>query len=374
MTDPNSIPVTVCAEADGDSSPVADRTQHSPVATDSYKILVPIPEETTRKHESVNAGRLLRTPCSIAADRNGSVTITTIVNAPSDLSLAGVAADDEELSPLESLITTAQERIASIVEDVTSIHPSVAVHGTVVVGHLIENTMTQLSTTDRYSGLYIPRSENAESTLWDRSIIDEIVSTASCAVYVENIGKESEFQQPDEGGENGYKRKNQVSSENISDVLLAVGTGSHSVLGAETARALARECGSSVHALHLYSTTTERDVKTSGEDALSVCEYVLSDISDVTCSSREVEDVVEGLLTEIEQYDVAVIGAPTEESLRDRLFTTSKRTELTAESSVSIIMARQPRDAMNTVYYRWKRAIERTVGDESSDSPTGEMS
>ncbi|WP_128906343.1 universal stress protein [Halorubrum amylolyticum] len=372
MTDPNSIPVTVCAETNRDSAPVGDRTQHSPVAAASYKLLVPIPEQTTTKYGNINAVRLLRTPCSIAADRNGSVTITTILNAPSDLSLVDVAAGDEELSPLESLITTARERIASIVEDVASIYPSVSVHGSVVVGHLIENVVEQLTATDRYSGLFIPRSEDTETTLWDRSIIDEIVDTASCAVYIENLGEYSDIQRPEDSSGEEFTGENRASSNGTSDILLAVGTGTHSVLGAETARAIARHSGARVHALHLYSTTTERQVKAGGVDALSVCEYVLSDVPNVTCTSREVEHVVDDLLAEIEQYDVAVMGSPTEQPLLDRLFATSRRGEPTAESSVSIIMVRQPNDAMNTVYYRWKRAIERTIEDESSDSPTEE--
>ena len=374
MTDPHSIPVTVCTEGSKESGPTSDRTQHPPVASDSYKILVPVPEETVTNEEgSINAARLLRTPCSIAADRNGSVTITTVLNAPSDLSLAGVEAGDEELLPLESLITTAQERIASVVEDVASSYPSVPVHGTVVVGHLVGNTVQQLTATDRYNGLYVPRSADTETTLWDRSIIDEIVDTASCAVYVENIGGETAIRPTPGTDGKEIIEEHRPSSHGISDILLAVGTGTHSVLAAETTRAIARHTGASVDALHLYSSTTERQVKTGGEDALSVCEYVLSDLPNVTCTSREVEHIVDSLLAEIEQYDVAVMGAPTEQDLLGRVFTTADREEPTTESTASVIMVRQPKDAMNTVYYRWKRAIERTLDDESADSPSGDQ-
>jgi len=371
MTDPASIPVTVCTEQSGENTSTVEQTQHSPVANASYKILVPLPEETAAKHGDINVSRLLRTPCSIAADRDGSVTITMVLNAPSDLPLTGVRAGDEELAPIENLISTGQAQIASIVDDVSNSYPSVSVHGTVVVGRLSENVMEQLTADDQYDELFIPRSEDTETTLWDRSLIEEMIDATSCAIYVENVGTGSEFHRPEDGDETTDLGKNGSSSQSVSTILLAVGTGAHSVLGAEAARALARECDAKVNAIHLYSTATDQDVKASGEDALSVCEYVLSDIPNVTCTSREVDHVVDDLLREIEQHDVAVMGAPTKQLLVERVFKTGKREKDTMGSSVSVVMARQPSDAMNTVYYRWKRAIERTVDEESSGSPTG---
>lgn len=293
-----------------------------------------------------------------------------LIVAPNDIPTDELETDGDGTGILDSVIRRAQEDLVTVLESAMDLASDVPVHGFVGVVEVPEAALSGVVTGEHYDGICFAQNSTGTVRLWNEPVISSVLNSAHCAVYIENIGAESELiversnSEPTQGDHG--------ASRDVSDILLAVGTGPHTVLGAETARALAHAFGASVHALHLFTSSDEVS-RQDGEEALALAEYVLSDVPKVECEARSVEAVTEVLLAEIEQYDVAIIGAPTKQPLVSRLFARSTPDELVSQSDTSVITVRQPSEAMDSVYYRWKRAIERTSDQPASADEVREM-
>jgi len=365
MTDSMPIPVQQYS-----GTPKTSLTpDHGPVSSPSYDILVPLPDAKTVDYEQLNIPRLLRTPSAIAKDRNGSITVASIVTAPSEVDI-DTEGDTNFPDEMAQVINLAQDRVAKILDAVADYQEGVAVSGLVMVGHAPENVFAECTTGEGYDAVFFGQARGSGQRLWDQSVISTVLDTATCAVYLETLGTETDLLVADPEIE---ADRDEISPlDDLSSILLAVGTGPHSVLGAETARALGNISGASIRALHLFESTARERVK-QGHKALDLTEYVLSDLSQFEFESRESDDVVADLLQEIEKYDVAILGAPTEQPLLRRLFGQSVPDEIEPQPTTSIVTVRQPSHALDSVYYRWKRAIERTSDGEDSPSPEEEF-
>lgn len=360
MTEPTSIPVQ---HHDGTPKP-SSIAVHGPVSSPSFDILVPLPDAKTVDYDRLDIHRLLQTPFAIADDRNGSVTIASIVTAPSESSLdtVGDAGFPEEMN---RVIDLARNRVAKIRDSVADCREDVPVSGLVIVGHVPDDVFAECTTGERYDAVFLAQGRRSGQRLWDESLFSTILETAACAVYLETLGTKTDLLVADP--EDGTDRDETSSLDDPSSILLAVGTGPHSVLGAETARALGSTYGASIRGVHLFESTDVERLD-QGRKALDLTEYVLSDLPNVECESRESDDVVAELLQEIEKYDVAILGAPTKQPLLQRLFGQSVPDELEPQPTTSILTVRQPSHALDSVYYRWKQAIERTSVSEESPS------
>lgn len=359
MPDPSEIPVRDFREG---STSVSSTIRH-PIQHPSYNILVPIPGDAAIRYDQLQLSRLLRTPLAVAEDRGGAITIANILVAPDDIPAGDLEADSDGTGILDSVLRDAQEDLVTVLERAIELAGDVPVHGFVGVVDLPKSALSEFTTGEHYDGLCLAQNSTGSVRLWDEPVISDILGSAQCAVYIENIGAESELIVETPDGE--ATRDAHVDPRNVSDILLAVGTGPHTVLGAETARALATASGASVAALHLF-TSSDRASRQDGEEALTLAEYVLSDVPNVEFEARSVAGITDALLAEIDQYDVAILGAPTKQPLVSRLFARSTTDELVSQSDTSVITVRQPPDAMDSVYYRWKRAIERTADQPAS--------
>lgn len=356
MSDSTSIPIRYVSES---NDPVL-AAPRGPVKTPSYDILVPIPETADLDCDLVDIPRLLRTPLAVAADRGGTVTIASIPTVPSDVGSDQLHEAEDGSGIMGPVIRKAQEHVSTALDTATSLHEDVSVNGFVGVVDVPETAFADLTTDGDYDAIYLGRQTTNRVQLWDEAVISRVLDTVPCAVYVENIGVDAEARLEEVDAQ--VEPDGHSSSEPITDILLAIGTGPHSVLGAETARALANESGASVRALHLFQSTDDKVSQQKGRKALSLAEYVLSNLPAVESELRVSDDVITELLTEIEQCDVAIIGAPTEKPLLSRLLARSAPDELMSQSTASVITVRQPSEALDEVYYRWKRAVERTSG------------
>jgi len=362
MTEPNSIPVQ---HHDG-ASKTSSIAVHGPISSQSYDILVPLPDAKAVEYEGLDILRLLRTPLAIAEDRDGSVTVASIVTAPSEINL-DTASDASFPAEMSRVIDVARDRVATVVDAVADRHEDVPVSGKVIVGHVPDDVLTGYTTGDRYDGVFFAQTRGSAQALWDQSVISAVLETATCAVYHETLGTETDLSAATAQAE--MHGNGSLPKADSASILLAVGTGPHSVLGAETARALGSTYGANVHALHLFESTDPERLR-RGRKALDLAEYVLSDLPDAECESRETDDVAADLLRESEKYDVAILGAPTKDPLLDRLLGRSVPDQLEPQPTTSILTVRQPSDALDSVYYRWKRATEGT--SVRKDSPSME--
>nr|WP_236996055.1 MULTISPECIES: universal stress protein [Halobacterium] len=335
---------------------------HRPVSSQSYDLLVPLPDAKTADYNRLDIHRLLRTPLAIANDRNGSVTIASIVTAPSEISLDTVG-NESFSEEMTRVIDLARDHVANVRDAVADYGEDVPVSGLVIVAHTPDDVFAECTTGERYDAVFLAQDNENGQQLWDESLLNMVLETADCAVYLETLGTKADPLLPDP--EDATDRDDVSALDTSSNILLAVGPGPHTILGAETARALGSTYGTSIRGVHLYESTDAERFQ-QGRKALDLTEYVLSDFPDVECESRASEDVVAELLQEIEKYDVAILGAPTKQPLLQRLFGQSVPDELEPQPTTSILTVRQPSHALSSVYYRWKRAIERTsVGEDS---------
>lgn len=358
MSDPTSIPIRPVSE----SSVPSSAATHGPVNTPSYDILVPVPGEEDIDPSLLNIPRLLQTPLAVADDRDGSVMVASILIAPSDVGAEEICTDENGPKMMEPVIEAAQQELATFLDIANDVGGDVTVHGFVGVADAPGTALGELTTGEQYDAVFLAQTHTDSLQLWDEPAIRSVHDTAHCAVYVENIGLDEERNVHESSADDASD--SEPPSNRPTKILLAVGTGPHSVLGAETARAVAKASGASVHALHLLTNTDDGATRQKGRKALSLAEYVLSDLPDVECEAREAESPTNELLTEIEQYDLAIMGAPTKSSLLDRLFVRSPPEEAMARSTTSVITVRQPSEAMDSVYYRWKRAVERVTDED----------
>lgn len=366
MSDQTSIPIRHVSEL---STP-GSAARYSPVNTPSYDILVPIPGDEDIDSELLHIPRLLQTPLAVAEDRDGSVTIANILIAPSDVRPEELDNNENGTGMMESVIQAAKQELATFLDIANDISGDVSVHGFVGLVNAPEAGLCEPTTGDQYDAIFLAQTHMDSFQLWDEPTISSVLDTAHCGVYVENIGADEDLVFQESSGKT--TPDGELSLDQPTDILLAVGTGPHSVLGAETARAVAKASGAGVHALHLITSSDDGPTRQKGRNALSLAEYVLSDLPNVECEMREVETTTDGLLTEIDQFDLSIIGAPTKSPLRSRLFTRSTPEEVIAQSTTSVITVRQPAEAMDSVYYRWKRAVERTTDVDLPPAEEGE--
>ncbi|AGB31746.1 universal stress protein UspA-like protein [Natrinema pellirubrum DSM 15624] len=366
MSDHTSIPIRNVSELPTLSSAVT----HSPVKTPSYDILVLIPGDKDIDPDLVNIPRLLQTPLAVAEDRDETVTIASILIAPSDIEPEELANNENGTGIMASVIQTAKQKLAIFLDIANDIGEDVSVQGFVGVVKALEAGLNEPTTGDQYDAIFLAQTNTDSLKLWDEPTISSVLDTVHCAVYVENIGADEDlvFQE----SSRGTAPDSEPPFNQPTDILLAVGTGPHSVLGAETARAVAKASGASVHALHLITSSDDGPARQKGRKALSLAEYVLSDLPNVECETREVETATDELLTEIDNYDLSLIGTPTKSSLLSRLFAQPTSEKVITQSTTSVITVRQPAEAMDSVYYRWKRAVERTTDVDISPAEKGE--
>ena len=355
MSDQIAIPIRHIGELDSPASPVA----HSPVTNPSYDVLVPLPGDQQSPYDTVDIPQLLQTPLAIAADREGTITVASILVAPSDVGTDELDTDTDASGIMDSVIDAAQSELAGLVDIANDLVETVSVHGFVAVVDVPESAFSEFTTDDAYDAIFLPQIKTESLHLWEEPIINSVLDTAHCAVYVENIGSERQLVLQDTNDGDGSDAE--LPAQEIGEILVAVGTGPHSVLGAETARAVAKASGAGVRALHLLTSSDDGPTRQKGRRALSLAEYVLSDLPDFESEIREVESPIDELLSEIENHDIAIVGAPTKSSLLRRLFAGPTPEQVMTQSTTSVVTVQQPSKAMDSVYYRWKRAVERTT-------------
>ncbi|WP_232820474.1 universal stress protein [Halorussus litoreus] len=200
----------------------------------------------------------------------------------------------------------------------------------------------------------------------NRSTIDTVLADAECDVFVENLGVkrgENALYVPDVE-EHTVASLAQSDAETIDSILLPVGTGPHSALATEAARAVARATDASITVLHVISPDGSDRATTEGEDLLTFAEYVLG--SDVTVETelREASDTTEEIVQEAKAHDFTSIGMPENKSRLEQFVFGSVQQTLSELSEVTVLLSRDPDRVMRSLYYRWKRGIE-AIDDDS---------
>lgn len=346
------------------------------IQTPDYTIIVPVTETLFDTYTGINVRRFLQTAVALAADNDGRVLLLGVETVNDETSLDTVRKYVQAEQPGEvetsAIVETIEERrtqlgeMSNLAQDLTaSVQVSAAVRTVTSLTEGILNVLDGESET----AVLLPRGTGLdEGWLLKRSTVDTILAEAECDVFVEKMGMQ--------GGENALYvpsvDEHTVASladseaETIDSILLPVGSGPHSALAAEATRAVARAADAPVTVLHVIPAEAPTETRTGGEDLLKFADYVLG--SDVTTTTKlqEAADTTDTIVAEANSHDLISIGAPEEKSRLEQVVYEPVQETLSELSGTTVLMSRDADRTMRSLYYRWKRGIEKR--DNSSES------
>jgi len=376
--DPEQPQIHIAVEDQSSGSDDEPYLRDGPVVESSeYLLFVPVTDTLLGTQTGINVERFLQTAVAIAADNDGKVLLLGIESVSSDTTLetvreyvrTGQPADGESTDIVET-IETREEQLTAMTAVAQDLHTNVSVSGALRVVTDITEGILDVLDDGTEAAVLLPRGAGLEEGwLLRRSTVDRILSDAECNVFVENMGIEP-------GGTGLYVpavEDHTVASlaesegDSIDSILLPVGSGPHSALAAEAARAVARAAGASVTVLHVVPTDASAETRSDGEDLLQFAAYVLG--SDVTVETvlREAPDTAAAIVEAATAHDFISIGAPAAKGRLESLVFESVQQTLSAESDATVLMSRDVDRTSRSLYYRWKRGIE-AIEDES-ESP-----
>ena len=247
-----------------------------------YRVVVPIANPA-------NVDQLMRTACTLAADRDGEVHVTSVVTVPEQTPLSeGRSLADGRRAVLDRAIEFAEAR-------------DVPASGAVRIGHhAADGILNTLAQHDADALILGWRGHPASrSDVVFGSTVDRVVKDADCDVYVEKIGPRADGA--------------------VESILLPTAGGPHAALAAETAMAVARATGARLHVINVVSPDADADARRRAE---ALVDRALAELEgfDVTTELVESVDVVDGIVSRTGDHDLTIIGATREGPLQRLLF------------------------------------------------------
>lgn len=259
--------------------------EHNPSGHNrDYQIVVPIANPD-------NVEQLMNTAYDIARDHNGEILVLSVVDLPEQTPLsAGQQYTDEKREVLNRAMTTTD-----------SDNGEVPVSGTIRISHQISrailNTIEQYNSDAVLIGWGGWRSRRRNLVLG--SIVDTVVTNATCDVLVERIDPES--------------------TGTVTSILLPTAGGPHAELANEVANAIARTTDARIELLRVVASNASEDEHTNAEATL---EAALTELDDIEAERTIIEndDIVEAITDRSADHDLTVIGATREGILQRVVF------------------------------------------------------
>lgn len=371
--DPEHPPVRITVSRQSPSSDGESYLRSRPLIEPSeYSVFVPVTEAFLDAYTGINVSRFLQTAVALAADNDGRVVLLGIETINDEATLDTVRADlqaESEAGTSDRIetIEKRQRQLSEMVSVAQELDSDVPVSGGIRV--VTDATDGILAVLDEglETAVLLPRGAGLEDGgLLGRSTIDTILADAECDVFVENMGiKEGDSSLYVPAVEDHTVASLAESEAKVIDsILLPVGTGPHSALATEAARAVALAADASVTILHVLSPDAAAEGRSDGEDLLKFADYVLGDDVRTQTELREASDTADEILEEATSHDIVSIGAPEKTHRLEKLVFGSVQQALSETSEATILMSRDPDRTSRSLYYRWKRGIE-AMSDES---------
>jgi len=376
MSDANNeaaVPIAVprqSSESDEDSYGYDGEVIHHP----NYSVMVPVVSDLFDSSTGVNTHRFLQTAIALADDNDGQVVLLGIAVVDDETALEQireyVKSDGEEGGEEQSVpevVTERQSQLAQVVNVAEGISQDLPVRAVVrVVTDTTQGILDALGGGSESAVLLLRGAGLEDGWLLGNSVVDTVVDEADCDVFVENVGVRAgshALYVPDVEGHTVAPLA-ESEAETVDSILLPVGTGPHSALAAEAARAVARAFAASVTVLHVIDPNASGKERSDAKDLLSFAEYILG--SEITSETelREASDPTETIIEEAQNHDFTSIGSPEQKfRLRDLVFKPVQET-LVAERDVTVLMGRDANRTTRSLYYRYTRAMENSDTEE----------
>ncbi|MFB6200423.1 MAG: universal stress protein, partial [Halorhabdus sp.] len=147
----------------------------------------------------------------------------------------------------------------------------------------------------------------------------------------------------------------------IESILLPTAGGPHAELAAETAAALARGTGATVHAAHVIDPDASEEEYAHARSLLATATEALEADGAVETGLLESDDVVGALVDESGDHDFTVIGATREGLLQQFLFGAIPET-VSERAPTTVLMTRRNLDARTQLQLSFEKLRERLSG------------
>jgi len=374
-TDGTDSKVRIAVQDPPKDSETDEPVRSGPVIhTPDYTIVVPVTGELLEPETGVNARRLLQMAFALAEDNDGRVLLVGVATLDDEASLKPIRRHIEagelntsDSSPSVKFVEERQSQLAQIVDIVQDLGPDVSVNATVrVVTDTTTGILDILESRSDMAVLLLRGTSLDEGWFLSRSTIDTILEEAECDVFVENLGTQSgnnALYIPDVD-EHTVASLAESEAETIDSVLLPVGTGPHSALAAEAARAVANAAGAPVTVLHVIDPGASGTSRVDAKDLLKFAEYVLGPEVTVEIEIQEATDITEVIVEKAQTHDFTSIGAPAQQSRLEHLVFEPVQETLTQRSDVTVLMARDSDRTIRSLLYRWEQGMEDSNGLE----------
>jgi APA family basic amino acid/polyamine antiporter len=257
--------------------------EHNPSGHErDYQIVVPIADPD-------HAEQLMSTATDIARDHDGEVLVLSVVSLPEQTPLsAGQRYTEEKRDVLNRAMATADGG-----------EESVPVSGTIRISHRVDrailNTIEQYDSDAVLMGWGGWRSRRREVVFG--SIVDTIVTDATCDVLVERIDPET--------------------AGTVESIMLPTAGGPHAELASEVGTAIARTTGAQIEVFRVIAPDASEEERAEAEETI---EEALAELEDVDAEGTVIEDddIVGAITSRSADHDLTVIGA-TREGLLQRV-------------------------------------------------------
>ena len=376
MSDTNNeatVPITVprqSSESDEDSFGYDGEVIHHP----DYSVVVPVVSDLFNSNTGVNARRFLQTAIALADDNDGQVVLLGIAAVDDETALEQIReyakSDDErggEEQLLPEVVTERQSQLAQVANVAEGISQDLPVRAVVrVVTDTTQGILDALGAGSETAVLLFRGTGFDERWLLGDNTVDTVVDEAECDVFVENVGVREgshALYVPDVEGHTVAPLA-ESEAETIDSILLPVGTGPHSALAAEAARAVARTFDASVTVLHVIDPNASGKERSDAKDLLTFAEYILGPEITSETELREASDPTDIIIEEAQNHDFTSIGSPERKfRLRDLVFKPVQET-LIGERDITVLMGRDSDRTTRSLYYRYTQAMENSDTEE----------
>jgi len=271
---------------------------------------------------------------TLAEDNNGEILVMSVVTVPNQTPLSrGREQTDKKREVLDEAMEIAEAR-------------DIPVSGTIRIGHnaadTILNTITQHNSDAVVVGWKGKRTQRRDVVLGTN--VDRVVKEADCDVFVEKFGM----------GADGT----------VDSILVPVAGGPHAELALETAGAIARDTGATVHTVYVIDPDASEESRQQGREMLSNRIASLRDVA-VETALLESDDVVAALVEESSNHDLTIIGSTREGAVQKLVFGTIPET-VAERAPTTVIMTKRSLDVKTRLQESLDKLRERVTGSSNA--------
>ncbi|WP_273838218.1 universal stress protein [Halococcus sp. PRR34] len=303
-------------------------------ATDSsYRILVPILDSDIERRLEGDVERLLQTARAIARNRDGEILIRNILHIPEQTPLSLVESD--------AIAEQARQEVDRFIGYTEQLGKHIPVSGGVCITHDEVSAILDLTSHHDCSAVLLGvRDESSQRRrLLSGDTVEKLAARAKGDVFVQRFG--------------GDSPQDNVGSppEQPQRILLAAAEGPHSGLASEIAEALAAEADAQVDVVHGVAEDATDGERVDAENVVEAAAHALSMV-DVETTIVETDTIAEEIIERSDEYDVTVIGAPTQGLLKQFVYGSDPE-RVRSGADETVLMAKENTPVRTSLYYRW---------------------